>query len=165
MTEQNDIDVARLTVRPMLFRDLDEVMVIECSSFGTPWSRQHFLDELANPDISVPLVMDDGKKIIAYAVLWIILDECHLANIAVSPAYRRKGIAGFFLNFIRGQAIERKCSRIMLEVRKSNHDAIRLYERFNYYRVGIRKNYYHDGFLRTEDAILMDLDLRKDGRE
>ncbi len=157
-----DFSSGQLNIRPMVHDDIHDVMLIEVSSFASPWGRQHFLDELANPDISIPLVAEYGKKIIAYAVLWIILDECHLANIAVSPDYRKKGIAGFFLGHIRQKALEKKCTRIMLEVRKSNHDAIRLYERFHFYRVGVRKHYYHDGFMQTEDAILMDLDLMKE---
>lgn len=151
-----------LVFRPMVREDIDDVMLIELSSFASPWGRQHFLDELKNPDISLPLVVEYGKNIIAYAVLWLILDECHLANIAVSPDYRNRGIAGHMIGYIRKTAVERGCTRVMLEVRKSNDGAIRLYERYHFYKVGIRKNYYHDGFMRTEDAILMDLDLTKE---
>ncbi len=156
------LDGDQLTIRPMEFRDLNDVMVIEVSSFASPWGRQHFLDEFASPDISIPLVLEYGKKIVAYAVLWIILDECHLANIAVSPDYRKMGFAVFFLEYIVKQARDKRCGRIMLEVRKSNHEAIRLYEKFHFYRVGVRKHYYHDGFMQNEDAVLMDLDLTKE---
>jgi ribosomal-protein-alanine N-acetyltransferase len=162
MDSSAGLDRDQWTIRPMEFRDLNDVMIIEVSSFATPWGRQHFLDELANPDISIPLVLESGKKIVAYAVLWIILDECHLANIAVSPDYRKMGLAVFFLEHIKRLAREKRCGRIMLEVRKSNLDAIHLYERFRFYRVGVRKHYYHDGFMQTEDAILMDLDLTKE---
>ncbi len=157
-----DFTLDMLSVRPMLREDIDDVLLIELSSFVSPWGRQHFLDELKNPDISVPLVVECRKNIIAYAVLWIILDECHLANIAVSPDYRNMGIAGFMIGLIRKKALERNCTRIMLEVRKSNSGAIRLYESHRFYKVGVRKNYYHDGFMRTEDAVLMDLDLTKE---
>lgn len=151
--------IENLNIRPMVKEDLADVLQIELSSYITPWGRQHFLDELANPDLSSPLVVEAGKKIIAYAVLWFILDECHLANIAVSPDYRRMGVARYLMRQIIRMARERHSSRIMLEVRKSNKEAIALYESLHFVKTGVRRNYYHDGFVKTEDAILMDLDL------
>lgn len=150
-----------LIIRPMTAEDIADVMQIELSSFVTPWGRQHFLDELANPDLSSPLVVVEGKKIIAYAVLWFILDECHLANIAVSPDYRRRGVARFIMRHIIRMAKDKACTRVMLEVRKSNKEALMLYEKLSFVKTGVRRNYYHDGFAKTEDAILMDLDLTK----
>lgn len=151
--------LAAATIRAMKAEDLDQVMAIETGSFGSPWSRTHFMDELNNPDLSIPLVVDNDGIITGYLVVWIILDECHVANIAVHPEWRRCGVGRRLMERAVEAGRERGSTRIMLEVRASNTAAIRLYESYGFVRVGIRKNYYHDGFLKTEDGILMDLDL------
>lgn len=158
MTHPLQVD-AGLLIRSMSAEDLPQVMAIESASFGSPWSANHFMDELNNRDLSIPLVLVRDQIIVAYAVVWIILDECHVANIAVHPEFRRGGLGDRLMRHIVTVACERACARIMLEVRSSNAPAIGLYERHGFERVGIRKNYYHDGFLKTEDAILMDRDL------
>lgn len=151
-------------IEPLQFRelsigDIDAIVRIERSSFDTPWSRRQFEDEFNNRDLTLPVGAEWNGRLIAYAFLWIILDECHLANIAVDPEWRRKGIGRALLGRTIEIARERKCVKMMLEVRKSNRSAIGLYEQFGFHKVGIRKHYYRDGFLRTEDAVLMNLDL------
>ncbi len=149
-----------VALRPMGEDDLDSVLAIEGGSFETPWTRTHFRDELKNADLSVPrLALFDGQ-VVGYTVTWIIVDECHLANIAVHPDFRGLGIGRVLLEDVLELARDRSCGKVCLEVRRSNKTAIRLYESFGFRVVGVRKNYYHDGFLRNEDAILMDLALK-----
>lgn len=135
-------------IRLMRPEDLEQVMVIERSSFESPWTRNNFFDEFKNSDLSTQLVMEVDGQIIAFAIVWIIMDECHLANIAVHPDFRRRGVAEILLDKIIEIAREKKCIKIMLEVRKSNEAAIELYTKYRFEKVGIRKNYYHDGFMR-----------------
>lgn len=153
-----------ITVRPVSESDLDEIMLIEGACFHSPWTRQNFLEEFKNSDLSIPLGIEYEKKIIAYAFIWILLDECHLANIAVHPDYRRMGLAKLMIDKIITIARARGCAKIMLEVRKSNREAIELYVQYGFLKVGVRKNYYNDGFLRSEDAILMDLIITKEDK-
>lgn len=148
-----------LIMRKMTNDDLDTVMRIEGASFDSPWTRSNFADELKNTDIALPLVLEQNKLIIGFIVLWIILDECHLANIAVTPDYRGRGLGKLMMQNIISIARQNKCVKVMLEVRKSNTTAIALYQKFLFEKVGMRKNYYHDGFMNTEDALLMDLNL------
>lgn len=146
-------------IRLMRPEDLDQVMAIERTSFESPWTKNNFFDEFKNSDLSTQLVMEFDNRIIAFAIVWIIMDECHLANIAVHPDCRRKGVAEILLNKVIALAREKNCKKIMLEVRKSNTPAIQLYLKHRFEKVGVRKNYYHDGFMRQEDAVLMDLNL------
>jgi ribosomal-protein-alanine N-acetyltransferase len=146
-------------IRLMRPEDLEHVMVIERSSFESPWTKNNFFDEFKNSDLSTQLVMEADRRIVAFAILWIIIDECHLANIAVHPDFRRRGLAEIMLNKVIGIAREKNCKKIMLEVRKSNDPAIQLYTKYRFEKVGVRKNYYHDGFMKQEDAVLMDLNL------
>ena len=146
-------------IRLMRPEDLDPVMAIERSSFESPWTKNNFFDEFKNSDLSTQLVMEFDHQVIAFAIVWIILDECHLANIAVHTDFRRIGVAEILLNKVIQIARERNCKKIMLEVRQSNEPAIQLYNKYRFEKVGMRKNYYHDGFMRQEDAVLMDLNL------
>lgn len=149
------------TLRAMASADLDDVLSIERSSFDNPWSKNNFLDEFQNSDLSIQMVLEIDLKVIAYAVIWVVLDECHLANIAVHPDFRRLGISEILVKRIIEIASEKKCAKMMLEVRRSNEPAIQLYRKFQFEKVGLRKDYYHDGFMKSEDAILMDLDLTR----
>lgn len=156
----NDITIrTHHLIRLMRPEDLDQVMAIERTSFESPWTKNNFFDEFKNSDLSTQLVMEFDNRIIAFAIVWIIMDECHLANIAVHPDCRRKGVAEILLNKVIALAREKNCKKIMLEVRKSNTPAIQLYLKHRFEKVGVRKNYYHDGFMRQEDAVLMDLNL------
>lgn len=146
-------------IRLMRPEDIDQVLAIEHLSFDSPWTKNNFLDEFKNSDLSVQLVAEVDGRIAAFAIVWIIVDECHLANIAVHPDMRRRGLARFFIHRIIDLARERQCKHVMLEVRKSNTAAIELYTGFGFFKVGSRKNYYHDGFLKYEDAVLMNLDI------
>lgn len=152
-----------LSLRTMTENDLGRVLGIERASFEHPWSKSNFLDEFKNPDIACPLVLANGEDIVAFSILWFIVDECHLANIAVAPDHRKKGLANLILNEVRRLSAKKGCTKILLEVRKSNENAIRIYEKFGFVRVGTRKGYYHDGFLNEEDAILMDYSIPKTG--
>ncbi len=155
-------------IRPMLPEDVDRVLQIENLSFDKPWTRMNFLDEFNNLDISFPKILEveknenngkSDKLIIGFIILWLIIDECHLANIAIDPDYRHRGYGQRLIDEAISFAKENHCVKVMLEVRKSNIDAIKLYEKNHFINVGIRKEYYHDGFMKTEDAILMDLNL------
>ncbi len=162
MTDPIMTDLNMLIIRPMTREDVDTVMLIELASFRSPWGRSHFTDELNNPDLSLPLVMEKDGVMVAFTVMWFIVDECHLANIAVHPDHRRKGYGQRLLEAVIAEARKHSCGRVMLEVRRSNTDAIRMYERNGFKKVGVRKNYYHDGFMQDEDAILMDLELKRE---
>ncbi len=150
-----------LTFRELSEDDLDAVLQIENLSFDTPWSRNQFKDEFLNRDLSIPIGVELDGSLVGYAFLWIIVDECHLANIAIHPDLRRRGIGQALIEHVTGVARAKNCVKMMLEVRKSNRSAIALYEKLGFQKTGSRKNYYHDGFLKSEDAILMDFEVNR----
>lgn len=84
--------------------------------------------------------------------MWIIVDEGHITNIAVDPAFRNQGAGKAILTALLDEAERRKLAAVTLEVRKSNHIALNLYKKFGFICAGIRKEYYHDT---KEDAIIM----------
>ena len=133
--------------------DLEGILAIERVSFPSPWSEAMFAEELKN-DWSHVWVVEAGpaRSIAAFSVFWVAADEIHLLNIAVSPLWRRRGLARQILGAIVAFAEARVASHVVLEVRPSNDGAQRLYRQFDFRPVGLRPNYYADN---GEDAILM----------
>jgi len=90
--------------------------------------------------------------IAGFAGIWMLVDEAHITNIAVRDEYRGKGIGGLLLIAIFDLASELKASFLTLEVRASNLNAQKLYERYGFAHTGLRRGYYLDN---REDAIIM----------
>lgn len=140
--------------------DLDAVLAIERRAFPSPWAREHFLHEIrGNPHAYNPVVRDAGR-VVAYACTWIVEGTLEINNIAVDPAFRRRGHARALLERALERARSRGCERAILEVRPSNEGARRLYAAFGFHEVGRRPRYYEDN---GEDAILMARTLREPG--
>lgn len=141
-----------LDIQPMQVEDLDEVLAIEQVSFSCPWSRELFRTEIEDHKFSHPFVARYEGKIVGYLCLWIVLEEAHIANIAVHPDFRRQGIGHQLLEKALAFAKEAGCEKVFLEVRVSNVPARQLYTRFGFAPVGIRKGYYPDN---NEDALVL----------
>lgn len=150
-------DSERFRLRGMTIRDLDRVLQLEEKVFPSPWSREAFLNELlANEFSQAWVAIDSQNKVVAYLIAWHIVDEIHIANIAVDPHVRRQGLAEWMMKVLLDEAKERDISIAHLEVRVTNEAAIRLYKKLGFEIVGRRKNYYKE---EQEDAILMSLVL------
>ena len=141
------------SVEPMRPADLDEVLAIERASFTMPWSRGAFLYEIEQNRVARCHVVREGDVIVGYVCVWEIADEIHVTNIATHPAHRRRGIARQLLAGLIAEARGRDVRMIVLEVRPSNHEAITLYESFNFRVTGRRRGYYYDT---GEDALVME---------
>jgi [ribosomal protein S18]-alanine N-acetyltransferase len=133
--------------------DLDEVLGIERASFTMPWSRGAFLYEIEQNRVARCLVVREADVIVGYLCLWEIADEIHVTNIAIHPSHRRRGIARELLAGLIADAHARDVRMIVLEVRPSNQQAIKLYESFNFRVTGRRRGYYYDT---GEDALVME---------
>jgi [ribosomal protein S18]-alanine N-acetyltransferase len=141
--------LSQTEIRRMTEADLDPVIVIELQSFRSPWSRRSFEAELEKP-IGRPLVFIAEKEIVGYIIGWRVVDELHIANLAVRPDWRRRGVAEILLRHM--EKTESGISWVGLEVRASNTPARALYRKLGFHEAGVRKGYYAD---ENEDAILM----------
>lgn len=134
--------------------DIDEVYEIEKKSYGEHhWSKDSFYNECQN-NIANYFTAKDHKsgKVVGYLGSWFIVDECHITNVAVSPDLRRQKIAEQLLIHLIEKCYEKLIKYITLEVRVSNLPAIKLYEKFGFKSIGVRKKYYQDN---DEDALIM----------
>ena len=133
-------------------RDLGTVEEIERASYPTPWSRSMFAAELRKPSsIALGAYLEEGE-LVGYACVSRYVDAWHVMNVAVSPSYRRRGIASTLLGRLFEVTASDPRRGYTLEVRVSNAEAIRLYERLGFESRGIRRGYYTDN---REDALIM----------
>ena len=134
-------------------------MEIEQDSFSHPWNESSFREELRRGEISRCVVIEKGSGeaglIAGFILAWMVADELHITNLAVTPEMRRKGIAVILLTHLLDIATEQAATWCTLEVRVSNAAARSLYKRFGFREVGVREGYYADG----EDAVVLGLEL------
>jgi ribosomal-protein-alanine N-acetyltransferase len=138
-----------VTIRPLGYSDLPQVISIERRAFPTPWSLAMFVLELSKPS-GVCLAAVEERRIGGYEICSRYADVWHLMNIAVDPPGRRRGIATALLEELIARAGQD--ASYTLEVRPSNSQAIALYERFGFRSAGTRRRYYQDT---GEDALIM----------
>ena len=141
--------------RPMSTADLDEVMVIERTSFRFPWSTGFFLQELQIA-CARSILAEVDNKIVGYVLFWLLPGMVDVHNIAIHVDFRRRGIARLLLTRVLLAARQQSLTRVTLEVRKSNLPAQKLYESLGFVTSGLRKGYYSDD---GEDALAMTLEL------
>ena len=141
---------------PLTEARLDDVMVIEQSAYGQPWSRGNFTDSL-RAGYQAQLLVADGT-ILGYFVAMKGVDEVHLLNITVAPAHQGQGWGRVMLDALAIWSRSEQAQWLWLEVRTSNHRALQIYQRYGFRRVGERKNYYPADHGR-EDAIVMSFRL------
>lgn len=140
--------------------DLDAICAIADASFSVPWPRSELEAELTRPYSTVRVLRpSELEPIAAFANHWLLGDELQLMNIAVLPSSRRRGFARALLGDAEQHARAHGLTAVFLEVRRSNHAAIVLYESAGYAVIGVRQRYYSDD---GEDALVMKRDM--DGR-
>lgn len=149
-----------LIERTLTEKDLDEIVAIELASFSNPWTRQMYLRELQNPDVSFLYVLrvpidTNGQRthqIAGFCSFWLVLDEIHINNLAVRPEYHGRGLGTALLEHVLQAGARRGAERATLEVRRSNTPARRLYERLGFEVAATRPNYYASP---PEDALIL----------
>lgn len=175
------ITTTRYNVRAMTEADIPQVVDIEHESFPTTWPQTAYRRELSNNlarylvlvDRSQPPITDEQQPkrrsffdvfkrkdpvpptteyLAGYIGVWLMVDEAHIVAIAVREAYRGAGLGELLLAQAIDLALENDQESMTLEVRKSNAIAQRLYEKYRFLKVGVRKRYYSDDH---EDAIIM----------
>ncbi|WP_251861522.1 ribosomal protein S18-alanine N-acetyltransferase [Clostridium sp. Marseille-Q2269] len=142
-----------IIILPLSLEYIDGVMEIDSLSFSVPWSKISYETELKNKFAKYIIVVDKtNNKVLGFAGMWLIIDECHITNIAVHPNYRGLGIGNILMNEIIEFCKQHTITGITLEVRESNTTAKNLYYKHGFKDSGIRKGYYSDN---NENALLM----------
>lgn len=144
-----------LIIRKMTVDDVTAVVDLDQKSFSLPWPERSFRFELTDNPASRCWVAELDGKIVGMIVVWLIVDEAHVATVATHPDYRRQGIGKRLLAHALRQIMRDGARSSFLEVRASNLAAQEMYSKFGYEVTGRRRRYYRDN---DEDAILMNLE-------
>lgn len=136
--------------------DIETVAAIEAESFANPW-HPHTFRSLIRQDRVVILVAEvPGGGVVGYTVLWSVLDEGELANLAVRIPFQGRGLGSALLDRVLAEAKARAIRTVFLEVRMSNERAYDLYRSRGFKQVGVREAYYQNP---KEDARILVLDV------
>ena len=142
-----------IDLRKLELHDLTAIEQIERESYPTPWSRSMFAGELAKPSsLSLGAFDSVTGALVGYLVISRYVDAWHVMNVAVTSAYRRRGIARALLEQLFEVTSSDERRGYTLEVRVSNEGAIKLYEGLGFVARGVRRGYYTDN---REDALIM----------
>ncbi len=133
-------------------RHLRGIMAIEREVYPRPWSPTLFLSEMNAGGGRAYLVAILDRQVVGYGGLVSYGDEAHITTIAVDPEQQRQKIGTRLLYELVSRARELRARAVSLEVRVTNWGAQRLYGRFGFRPVGVRKNYYQET---NEDAVVM----------
>jgi len=134
----------------MTLLDLECISDILQSDFDDFWNVTTLKSELLNPN-SKYIVAKFNNTIVGFAGIWKSVDEVHITNIVVNKNFRKQNIGSLMLSKLIGLAkLEPNISSITLEVNSNNIAAIKLYEKFGFKVVGLRKKYYNN----IDDAII-----------
>lgn len=150
-----------IELRAMRHSDVEAVVAIEVDAFTSPWRERTFANLIGQPGVELFVMTHAEDGVIGYAVLWCVLDQGELANIALARAHRGRGLGGLILERVMERARSRRVRTLYLEVRASNERAIALYRRFGFEQVGRRRGYYDEP---KEDALVMSKELPPLGR-
>ena len=132
---------------------LDAVLQVEQQAYVHPWQRINFIDSLQVGYQAQMLLAQD--TLLGYFVAMKGVDEVHLLNITVAPAYQRQGWARMMLDALALWARGQGADWLWLEVRSAHQRAIEVYQAHGFARVGLRKAYYPAVDGQREDALVM----------
>lgn len=137
-------------IRKADFSDLPAIYEIEKNQEDA-WTYKILEDDFVGNQFSLYLVLEDQDQVIGFLVLMDIAGEIHINNIAVKEAYRRQGLGERLLTYGMNSYNKEDLFGYTLEVREDNVQAIGLYEKLGFVKVGMRKNYYKN----NKNAIIM----------
>ena len=145
-----------ITISEMSISHLLEIKDILTSDFDNFWTYSIFENELKNPNSNY-FVATINNEIVGFAGIWQVFDEIHITNIVTKISKRHMGIGSKLLEKLIEVSKFKSATSLTLEVNDSNINAIKLYEKYNFKKIGLRKNYYGQ----NENAIIMTLFFEK----
>ena len=145
------------SLAPMRVDELPRILEIERRAYPFPWTEGIFRDCL-KVGYSAWVLQSTAGDILGYALMSMAVGEAHILNLCIDPESQRQGLGRFLLDHLLRIARSANMALVLLEVRRSNAPARRLYEGAGFSTFGVRKGYYpaHDG---REDALVLGLDL------
>ncbi len=142
-----------ISIKHINKKDIDLCYELDSNTISL-WSKKQWANELKKEDVKVfGLLL--SNKVIGICVLHVVLDEAQINFFVVNQKYREKGYGSYLMSYLIKECEKSNINKIFLEVSSTNITAEKFYSRFDFFTVGIRRNYYKDG----SDALLKEKNL------
>ncbi len=145
-----------IIISKMQDEDIEEALLTEQSHNIHILSKNILKEDIKNKNYNYLVAKNNEKKIVGYIGISYVLDEADIISIVVHKDYTKNGIATLLLQEIFKFAKDNNIQKLMLEVRRSNIPAQKLYEKHGFKQIAIRNNYYDN----TEDALIYEKELQ-----
>ena len=142
----------RITVKAMQRSDVPDVMSLERRCYTLPWSASAYITEIGNSNARYLIAKQADESLVGYGGVWVVMDEMHITTLAVDPEMRGRRVGERLLINLINEGRKLGAERATLEVREHNYVAHRLYVKYGFADVAMRKAYYSDN---RENAIIM----------
>ena len=150
-TKPNEGHDMTIETRYLTPESLDEIYKIETACFPTPWEYDVLKHDITENSCARYLGVYVDGVLSGYGCFWLMMEEAHITNVAVLPAFRRQGAGETLMRALIQAAADCGARFMELECRASNKPAQSLYHKLSFIRVGCRKGYYTDT---NEDAYI-----------
>ncbi len=147
-----------LKIRQASMQDIELILENESACYEIPWSQKS-IEACFSDDYQFWVMLDQTQQqLIGHMIIQSVVDEIHLHNVCVNPAYQSRGLGKYWIEHLLQVASSGQNNVIFLEVRQSNFRAINLYRQHRFEVIATRKNYYRtpDG---SEHGLVMELRL------
>tara|TARA_A100001035_G_C27463921_1_gene355812 strand:- start:11 stop:457 length:447 start_codon:yes stop_codon:yes gene_type:complete len=143
-----------LSIKVLIERDIDLCYELDLNTVSL-WSKEQWINEFKNKEAKVLGILF-SNLIIGICVFHVVLDEGQINYFVINHKYRGKGFGTYLMNYIIKRCEKLNINKLFLEVSNLNIIAKKFYSRFDFFTVGIRRNYYKDG----SDALLKEKKLK-----
>ena len=142
-----------ISIKHINEKDIDLCYELDSNTISL-WSKKQWTYEFKKEGIQVFGILL-SNLLIGICVFHVVLDEAHINFFAINHKYRKKGFGTYLMSYLIKECEKLNISKLFLEVSHNNLAAEKFYSRFNFFTVGIRRNYYKDG----SDALLKEKNL------
>ena len=132
-----------ISIKKIYEKDIDLCYELDSNTISL-WSKKQWANELKNEGTKIFGLLITNL-VIGICVIQVVLDEAQINYFVVTKKFRKKGFGSYLMSYLIEKCEKLKLKKILLEVSQDNATAERFYSRFDFYTVGIRKNYYKDG--------------------
>ena len=142
-----------ISIKQINNKDIDLCYELDSNTISL-WSKKQWANEFKKKGIKVfGLLL--SNFVIGICVFHVVIDEAQINFFVISNKYRKKGFGSYLMGFLINQCEKLNIKKLFLEVSHTNVSAEKFYNRFDFFTVGIRRNYYKDG----SDALLKEKKL------
>ena len=132
-----------ISIKQINEKDIDLCYELDSSTISL-WSKKQWANEFKKKGVKIFGLLI-ANLLIGICVFQVVLDEAQINYFVVNQKFRKKGFGSYFMSYLIKKCEKLNLKKMLLEVSNRNVIAERFYSRFDFYTVGIRKNYYKDG--------------------